>query len=115
MSLITEAQRQLLILNGIATERNAHFDPFPVARLTADWNGTIWLLAELMPTDPDQAFALKTIDGGSPELLHVSLSKLEAETGPNGETIQADSSFRPEKCLSAYLQEALYHHGPPRP
>ncbi len=84
MSLITDDQRQQLILNGIATERNAHFDPFPVIRLRADWTGTVWLLTEIMPADADRAFALKTIHGHSPELLHVSLSKLEAETGPNG-------------------------------
>ena len=115
MSLITANQRRLLILNGIAAERDAQFDPFPVVKLTAPWNGTVWLLTEMAPDDPDRLFGLKTIDGGSPELAYFRISSLDSLSGPAGERVISDETFLADKTLSAYIEEALYRNYSPKP
>ncbi|WP_088343941.1 MULTISPECIES: DUF2958 domain-containing protein [Rhodomicrobium] len=115
MSLITANQRRLLILNGIAAERDPQFDPLPVVKLTASWNGTVWLLTEMAPDDPDRLFGLKTIQVGSPELAYFRISSLESLAGPDGERVISDEAFFADKTLSAYIEEALYRDYPTKP
>ena len=115
MSLITANQRRLLIVNGIAAEREAQFDPFPVVKFMAPWNGTVWLLTEMAPDDSDRLFGLKTIDGGSPDLAYFRISSLERLSGQDGERVISDEAFLADKTLSAYIEEALYRDYPPKP
>ncbi len=115
MSLITANQRRLLILNGIAAERDPQFDPLPVVKLTAPWNGTIWLLTEMAPDDPGSLFGLRTIHDGSPELAYFRMSSLESLSGPDGERVVSDVAFLAGKTLSAYIEEALYRDYPTKP
>ena len=114
MSLIIANQRRLLILNGIAAERDAQFDPFPVVKLKAPWNGTVWLLTEMAPDDPDRLFGLKTIHDGSPDLAYFRIGSLESLAGPDGERVVSDEAFLADKTLSAYIEEALYRNYPPK-
>ncbi len=112
MSLLTTNQRRLLILNGIAAQRDAQFDPFPVVKLTAPWNGTVWLLTEIAPDDPDRLFGLKTIHDGSPELAYFRIGSLESLSGPDGERVISDETFladRPCPPISRRLSIETIH------
>jgi hypothetical protein len=67
MSLITADQR-LLILNGIAAQRDAQFDPFPWSSSRPPGMARSGYSPKWAPEDSDGLFGLKTIHDGSREL-----------------------------------------------
>jgi hypothetical protein len=114
MLLITEEQRKVLLRNGafnaIRTSRGEfEIDFKPVVKLFCPWGGGTWLLSELDPDNPDIAFGLCDLGFGFPELGSVSLSELEAVTGPGGLRIERDLHFTATKSISAYAEEARLH------
>lgn len=106
MKLITKAQQQKMIENGRRTRDEGSFDPYPVIELfTPDAQAT-WLLTELDPEDQTLAFGLCDIGMGCPELGYVSLTELTTVRGKLGLPIERDISFKADKSLSAYADEA---------
>jgi len=109
MKLLTEAQRRELIANGEQSAAGEPIDPRPVVKLFTPDAGATWLLTELDPTDPDQAFGLCDLGFGFPELGYVSLAELVAVRGRLGLPIERDLYFSAGRPLSAYAAEAQRH------
>jgi hypothetical protein len=105
MALITETQRQQLLVNGAARARGESIDPYPVVKLHTLDAPAVWLLAEL-GADGDEAYGLCDVGLGTPELGHVRLSTLEQMRGPRGLAVVADPHFAARQRLSAYAQQA---------
>ncbi len=106
MSLLTAAQRAVLIANGCRSLADERFDPEPVVKLFTPDAGATWLLSEIDPDDPDRAFGLCDLGLGCPELGWVSLTELATVRGRLGLPIERDLFWRAEKRLSAYATEA---------
>src|SRR5512138_3218658 len=100
MKLLTASIREQLLANGRANRREDGLpreedaiDHKPVVKLfTPDANCT-WLITELDPTEPDEAFGLCDLGMGCPELGYVSLPELEAVRGPFNLPIERDRYF----------------------
>lgn len=105
MILLTQCQTFDLIKNGKAN-RNGEQDFMPVVKLFTPWAGATWLLTELSPNDPDIAFGLCDLGQGTPELGYVSLAELRSLRGPGGLTVERDLSFKADKTLQGYADEA---------
>lgn len=111
MELQTNAQRTRLLANGKmnATLRARGFeetDHEPVVKLFTPWTGATWLLSEIDPHNPDIAFGLCDLGLGAPELGNVSLAELMGLRGPLGLAVERDLSFRADKTLLAYAEDA---------
>jgi hypothetical protein len=79
----------------------------PVVKLfTRD--GSIWLLSELHPDDPDIAFGLCDLGIGYPELGSVRISDLES-MGAAEEAVERDPNFEARQSLSAYADDAGFY------
>lgn len=105
MPLFSDTIRAALLANGVHAQTGRD-DPFPVVKLfTPDGNAT-WLLSQINPDDPDQAFGLCDLGFGCPELGTVLISDLEALQGPSGQRIEQDTRFKPSKPISAYAAAA---------
>jgi hypothetical protein len=76
-----------------------------VKLFTPDANAT-WLLTELDPKFPDQAFGLCDLGLGSPELGWVSLPELAKIRGRFGLRVERDYLFVADRPLSAYADAA---------
>ncbi|MBF0379845.1 MAG: DUF2958 domain-containing protein [Magnetococcales bacterium] len=102
-----ESQWSQLIINGKASvESDEGVDHQPVVKLfTPDANAT-FLLSEVMPHEPDIAFALCDAGLGSPELGYASLKELATIRGPLNLPMEKDLHFKANKALSAYAEEA---------
>ena len=108
MKLITKTQFERMQQNGIRSQEDPDFDPEPVVKLfTPDANAT-WLLTELDPDDPDLAFGLCDLGMGCPELGSVRISEIKAIRGKFGLPVERDLSFRPDKPLSDYADQARH-------
>ncbi len=111
MKLLTKEIRTKLEANA-ATSENAHLMPEvhidhrPVVKLFDPCGAATWLLTELYPGDPDIAFGLCDLGHGSPELGSVSITELEAITGPLGIGIERDRYFEAEMTISQYAEAA---------
>ena len=114
MNLLTDAERQQLLVNGraqrdaIRSGRNdaTPLDPHPIVKLfTPDANAT-WLLTELDPDDADLAFGLCDLGLGCPELGYVRLSEIEALRGPMGLPVERDLHFEADRRISTYASDA---------
>ncbi len=106
MSLITDAQRSLMLEYGRRSARGEPIDPMPVVKLFTPDAGATWLLSELDPEDPDIAFGLCDLGLGYPELGSVRLSEIESVRGKLGLPVERDLDFEADKSLSAYAEEA---------
>ena len=104
--LITGAQRTQLLANGLRSARGECIDPPPVAKLFVPDAAATWLLTELDPKFPDQAFGLCDFGLGSPELGWVSLPELAKVRGRFGLRVERDKAFVANRPLSAYAEEA---------
>lgn len=114
MDLLLPEHRTRLLRNGrFNAFRRARgefeIDFKPVVKLFCPWGGGTWLLSELDAEDPDIAFGLCDLGFGFPELGSVSLSEIEAVTGPGGLGIERDLHFIAAKSLHAYAEEARVH------
>ena len=109
--LITDEQDRRMLNNGrwnaIRTAKDQLPEDFrPVVKLFCPWSAATWLLTELDPSDPDNAFGLCDLGVGFPEIGHVRLSEIAALQGPGGLRIERDRHFRPAKTLQVYADEA---------
>jgi len=112
MKLLTPQQYAHMLANGtknaerMADDGNTH-DFWPVVKLFNPWGAGTWLLSELDVQDPDIAFGLCDLGMGCPELGSVRLSELESIRLMGGALgIERDLSFKAEKSLTAYADEA---------
>lgn len=105
-TFITDAQRELLLTNGLQSQTVNDFDPLPIVKLFTPDAGATWLLTEIDPRNTDLAFGLCDLGMGFPELGWVSLTELAALRGMLRRPIEQDSHFQPVKRLSAYAREA---------
>jgi hypothetical protein len=86
----------------------AEKDHCPVVKFfTPDARAT-WLFTELA-ADGDTLFGLCDVGFGSPELGYASLAEIQALRGPLRLLVERDRSFRADKPLSAYADEARRH------
>ena len=106
MKLLTKAQHEKMLKNGIRQTEDENYDPKPVVKFFTPDGSATWLLTELDPDDNDIAFGLCDLGMGSPELGTVRLSELTTARGPLGLSIERDRYFTADKPLSAYAQEA---------
>ncbi len=104
--LITAAQRAQLLANGLRSARGEDIDPRPVVKLFVPDAAATWLLTELDPAFPDQAFGLCDLGLGSPELGWVSLPELAKVRGRFGLEVERDRFFVADRPLSAYAEAA---------
>lgn len=111
MTLLTNEQKRRLLANGefnalrITRGKQPH-DFRPVVKLFCPWGSALWLLTELDPKNPDNAFGLCDLGLGSPKCRFVSMGELIACRGPGGLLIQRDRHFRPRMSLKAYAEAA---------
>ena len=106
MKLITKAQRDTMLANGICNAEDPEFDPEPVVKLFTPDAAATWLLSELDPGDPDIAFGLCDLGLGCPELGSVRISEIETVRGRLGLPVERDLYFTADKPLSAYAEQA---------
>ena len=100
--LITDAQRAQLLANGAASAQGADLDPLPVVKLFTPDAGATWLLSEIDPLVPNQAFGLCDLGLGEPELGFVDLTELMALRGRLGLPVERDTAFVADGPLSTY-------------
>ena len=110
MRLITKAQTEQLLANGIAQHaaidrQHKALDFKPVVKLFTPDSQCTWLLTEI-DQGTDLAFGLCDLGVGCPELGYVSLTELRAVRGKLGLPIERDLHFEADKLISAYADEA---------
>jgi len=111
MKLLTKAQHDQLIANGLAQRASGgRSNPYPVVKLVIPCTGAAWLLCELEPEDNDIAFGLCDLGMGFPELGSVRLSELEGVKGPFGVTVERVEPWQAKGPISAYV-DASYKAG----
>lgn len=102
--LLTQALRTHLRRNADLSAI-AERDHRPVVKFfTPDAQAT-WLFTELA-ADQDTLFGLCDLGHGTPELGYVSLAEIQAIRGPLRLLVERDRSFRADRPLSAYADEA---------
>jgi Protein of unknown function (DUF2958) len=105
-NLIPNDIRAVLLANGALSASGADIDPVPLVKLfTPDANAT-WLLTEIDPDAPDNAFGLCCLGLGSPELGSVSLSEVASVRGPMGLPVERDQHYRETRPLSVLAKLA---------
>jgi hypothetical protein len=112
MKFLTPSSRDQLLVNGRANRRedglpreDDAIDHKPVVKLfTPDANCT-WLLTELDPDEPTEAFGLCDLGLGCPELGYVSLSDSSRYAG---------HSILPSSAICTSSQTRRYRPMPPR-
>lgn len=102
MKIITSEINRQLLANG--ARRGS--DAAPVLKLFNPCGAATWLISERDPADPDILFGLCDLGFGCPELGSVSLSEIESVRLPYGLKIERDKSFKADKPLAAYADEA---------
>jgi hypothetical protein len=112
MTLITKAQTDQLLANGIAQRaaidrQDQALDFKPVVKLFTPDAQCTWLLTEI-DEGTDLAFGLCDLGMGCPELGYVSLMELCSVRGKLGLPIERDLHFDADKPISAYADEARY-------
>lgn len=80
-------------------------DHNPVVKFFLPSTNATWLITELAD-DGDTLFGLYDLGHGTPELGYASLSEISALRGPMRLLVERDRSFRANKPLSAYADEA---------
>lgn len=111
MQLITPAHYATLLANGhasaeaIARDRDAP-DHVPIIKLfTPDANAT-WLITEIDPDRPDNAFGLCDLGLGCPELGSISISEITELRGALGLPVERDLHITLDQPLSVYADRA---------
>lgn len=96
------SSRSALLANGRLSAAGADIDPHPMIKLFTPDANAMWLLTELDPGEPDQAFGVCDLGLGFPELGYVALSELRSLHGPLGLPVEANRSFvadRPSRSM----------------
>jgi hypothetical protein len=109
--LLTKEQREKLLSNGEANKARREADGNmidfqPVVKLFTPDAGATWLLTEIDPGSPDEAFGLCDLGLGCPEIGYVSLTEIASVRGKLRLPVERDLYFHAAKPLSAYLEEA---------
>lgn len=105
MSLLTQEIKRQLEANwtqNAGGEKEIDFEP--VVKIFNPTGTGTWLFTELNPNDGDTLFGL--CDLGYPEIGYASLEELESYSGIWGLGLERDLSFKAEKTLSQYANEA---------
>jgi hypothetical protein len=110
MTLITKAQTEQLLANGIAQlaaidRQDQALDFKPVVKLFSPDAQCTWLLTEI-DEGTDLVFGLCDLGMGCPELGYVSLNELRTVRGKLGLPIERDLHFEADKPISAYADAA---------
>lgn len=111
MKLLTQDIHNQLLRNGRVRRDHTdagHDEPdfMPVVKLFTPDGAATWLLSELDPDDTDIAFGLCNLGFGTPELGCVRISELKSVRGRLGLAVERDRSFRADKTLSEYADQA---------
>jgi hypothetical protein len=112
MTLITKAQTEQLLANGIAQRaaidrQDQALDFKPVVKLFTPDAQCTWLLTEI-DEGTDLAFGLCDLGMGCPELGYVSLTELRTVRDKLELPIERDLHFDADKPISDYADEARY-------
>lgn len=107
MKLITKAARQQLEENFRKTEKGlSPNDLFPVVKLFYPGGAATWLLAYILPDQPEIAWGLADLGLGYPETGDMYLPELYLFKGGFGLGIERDLHFQADKNIGAYLEKA---------
>ena len=110
MLLLTARDTARLKANGRRQKprkgTSGELDFIPSVKLFLPDGVATWLLTEIDPDDPDQAFGLSDLGHGHPELGYVSLAELGRLRGWLKLKVERDRFFRADKSLSRYADEA---------
>ncbi len=104
--LITQEQREKLLVNGATFDTDENYDPFPVVKLFTPDGACTWLLTHIEPECLDVAFGLCDLGLGHPETGSVYLSGIAMVRGRLGLRVERDRHFTARKPLSAYVRDA---------
>jgi len=105
--LITKEQAAQLLKNGVESQNSdGSLDRAPVVKLFTPDAQCTWLLSELDPCEPTQAFGLCDLGQGYPELGYVSLSELSSVHGPMGLHVERDNWFVATQPMCVYAEAA---------
>ncbi|MFW7342273.1 DUF2958 domain-containing protein [Pollutimonas sp. H1-120] len=104
--LITDEEREQLLVNGRARAVGQAIDPLPVVRLFTPDAHVTWLLTELDPEDGDTAYGLIDLGIGMPDVGTVQLSALASIVGPRKQPVMRDRYFQAARPLSEYVRLA---------
>jgi Protein of unknown function (DUF2958) len=114
--LLSDWQRTRLEANGrkqaavVGTGYEEDFEP--VVRLHDLEEGKVWLLTEISPSQPDQAYGLCLGDPAYPEPYMGMADLGELERLKEAGYLTADASFEPKGTVSDYLFRAQAHQIP---
>ncbi len=109
MKLLLDSHIKTLRANGLKQAGNGGcyaIDFKPVVKLFTPDAGATWLLTEIDPENPDNAFGLCDLGMGFPELGSVSLSQIADLRGGIGLPVERDRYFKAEHPLSVYARAA---------
>jgi len=104
--LITDEEREQLLVNGRARAAGQAIDPLPVVRIFTPDAHVTWLLTELDPEDGDTAYGLIDLGIGMPDVGTVQLSALASIVGPRKQPVMRDRYFQAARPLSEYVRLA---------
>lgn len=103
MHPFTDAQYNQLLRNGKYCDQ----DHRPVALLFLTNTRCVWLINEINPDYPDEAFGLCDLGMGSPELGYVSIEELILTQSDNDFVLLVNNpNFKPAYPMSVYYQVA---------
>lgn len=112
MGILTAEDVEKLLANGraqkAATESgDDEIDHQPVVRLFSPWTDAYWLISEINPDNPDEAFAFVDLDvrGGNPEMGDVYISELDKLYNSHPvHPIERDTNWIPRRTLTEYWE-----------
>lgn len=103
MNLMPDDIRERLLANGASGRETDHV---PLVKYFDPTGAATWLIAEMMPDEPDILFGLCDLGMGYPELGDVSFAELQSVKGRLGLGIERDLYFTPRFPLSVYAKAA---------
>ena len=107
VKLLTKAEEAALLKNGRASQETGDGSKLaPVVKLFTPDAQCTWLLTEIDPEEPSQAFGLCDLGMGYPELGWVSLEELAGVRGQLGLPIERDRFFRAKFTIAEYAERA---------
>lgn len=104
--LFTKTQIEQMLKNGKQTQEDNIGNHPPVVKLFMPDGPATWLLSEIDPEDPDQAFGLCDLGLGFPEMGYVSLSEIASIRGSLGLPVELDPHFSATQDLMSYAKDA---------
>jgi hypothetical protein len=106
MLLFTKAELTKLHANAAKQKADPKFRAKPVVKLFYPAGAATWLISEIDPENPSQAFGLADLGQGHPELGYIDLNELTAFRGRFGLKIERDRWFTADRTLVEYADKA---------